>query len=633
MSPLRVALVPSSVASLQPFVDAGVLSAVEVQLAEWTVRASGVDDPHVVLAVAMAVWAVRNGHVCATLPLLPAAVGRNLASRLDAAGADLDTNGLNSNGLDAALPWPDAAVWAAALQHADPRVVRVVDTFDEVDVFDPRPLVVHGNQVYLQRHWLDECAVAASVQQRALPTSQPLSTDAAQLLEQLLPAQVDGVRNLQRSAADAVVANRLAVVVGGPGTGKTYSVARLLAVLLQQAHHDGQHLRIALAAPTGKAAARLQESIAAALHQGDVQEHSPDHVRVALASVVPTTIHRLLGPLPQQRQRFRYHGGHPLPHDVVVIDETSMVSLPLLARLLEAVRPDARLVLIGDPDQLESVELGAVLGDLVAAEHGPLHGRVVRLLRGHRFGGDSPIALLSDAVRDGQVEQAVELFTADAAHDVDGSSVRFVDSDDPMSPATLEVVRAVVQPVLHHLRAAAQAGDAAEALRVASSVRILCAHRHGRFGVSEWNRVAEAWLTDRAAGATHAWYAGRPLLVTSNDTRLGLSNGDTGVVVVEGDRPVAVFMSARGVVRFDPAQLDDIDTAYAMTVHKSQGSEYDTVIMVLPPARSPLAGRELVYTGATRAKRHLFVVGNEAAVRAAVASPATRMTGLAEALA
>jgi exodeoxyribonuclease V alpha subunit len=256
----------------------------------------------------------------------------------------------------------------------------------------------------------------------------------------------------------------------------------------------------------------------------------------------------------------------------------------------------------------------------------------VRLLRGHRFGGDSPIALLSDAVRDGEVQRAIELLESDATRDVDGSTVRFVRTDDPMSAPTIEVVRAVLRPMLHDLRAAAQEGDAAEALRVASSVRILCAHRHGRFGVSDWNRLCESWLVDRAVGATPVWYAGRPLLVTRNDTRLGLSNGDTGVVVVEGGRTMAVFTSARGVVRFDPAQLDDVDTAYAMTVHKSQGSEYDTVIMVLPPAHSPLVGRELFYTGATRAKRHLFVVGNDSAIRAAVTSPATRMTGLAEAL-
>ena len=635
-------VVPSTVASLQPFVDAGVLAAVDVHLAAWAARAADVDHPHVVLAVAMATWATRHGHVCAVLPLLADAVGRQLADRLDAAGDDLEAG----SAIAAALPWPDTAEWLDALRTSGNRLVRVVDSFDEVDVLDARPLVLHGDAVYLQRHWLDECAVAASLRRRAVATPDALSSDAAALLEHLLPEEVAGVRNLQRAAADAVVGNRLAVVAGGPGTGKTYSVARLLAVLLQHAHHDGVHLRIALAAPTGKAAARLQESIATALQQVDVQRYAPVEVRDALAAAVPTTLHRLLGPLPQQRQRFRHDRAHRLPHDVVVVDETSMVSLPLLARLVDAVRPDARLVLIGDPDQLESVELGAVLGDLVQAGHqGPMHGRIVRLLRGHRFGGDSPIALFSDAVRDGAVDGAIDLLAAhtvpdtadDAGVDADDAGVddalRFVDTTDPMSPSSIAWVRAAVQPVLERVRAAAEVGDAIDALRWAGTVRILCAHRHGRFGVSDWNRLAESWVTGAPAGSSGAWYAGRLLLATRNDARLGLSNGDTGVVVVHDGRLAAVFMSARGIVRFDPAQLDEIDTAYAITVHKSQGSEYDSVVVVLPPAQSPLVGRELLYTGVTRARQRLLLVGDDASVRAAVSSPTMRMTGLAQALA
>ena len=624
--------IPDEVASLAPYVDAGALSAIEVHLAAWVARASGNHHPHVVLATAMAAWSARHGHVCASLDVVGEAVARNLAERSDAAGVDI--TGAPDGEVAPVLDWPEPLLWVQSLTAAS-GVVRVVDRHDRVPVLDACPLVLRGRRVYLQRHWIDECIVAASMRERATAADPEVAAHATAALQHLLPASVDGRVDLQRSAAEVALHHRLALVVGGPGTGKTYTVARLLAVLLQQQRPGVAPLRVALAAPTGKAAARLQESVALALAQPDVVEHVAPAVREQLAAVVPTTIHRLLGPLPEQRQRFRHHRGNPLPHDVVVVDETSMVSLPLLSRLLEAVHPDARLVLIGDPDQLESVELGAVLGDLVAAAGSPpLAGHVVRLLRGHRFGGDSPIALLADAVRDGDADAAVECLRRGAAGDAAGSTLRFVDTDDPSLPTAVLAVHDVVQPVLARLRVAAEAGDASAALRVVGEARILCAHRHGRFGVSAWNDLGERWLTGRvtAEGSLGNWYAGRPLLVTRNDPRLGLSNGDTGVVVREGDGLVAVFAAAGGSLRFDPAQLEGIETAYAITVHKSQGSEYPAVVLVLPPERSPLVGRELVYTGATRAERHLLVVGSEASVRRSVDTPARRMTGLADAL-
>ena len=305
-----------------------------------------------------------------------------------------------------------------------------------------------------------------------------------------------------------------------------------------------------------------------------------------------------------------------------------MVSLPLLARLCEAVRPDARLVLIGDPDQLESVELGAVLGDLVGAAAGgtgPLAGRVVRLQRGHRFGGASPIATLADAVRRGDADGAVEWVRAGAP------IVRFVETSSPLEPAVVAEVEAVVSPVLAQVQSAAEAGQAEQALTAAAQARILCAHRQGQFGVSTWNQLAERWMCG-PAGASAVWYPGRLLLATRNDPRLGLSNGDTGVVIRDGGRLLAVFRAALGIQHFEPVQLDAIETAYAMTVHKSQGSEYPTVVMVLPPPTSPLVGRELLYTGVTRAKEMLLVVGAEASLRLAVETPAHRMTGLTDAL-
>ena len=612
MTPVRI---PPSVVSLTPWVEAGVLGPTEVHLADWVARASGDDRALVALAVGMASWAAQHGHACADLRQLPEAVAAEHAVRNDDQSA-------------VELEWPDTEHWLEVLRDA-PAVVRCTDVVDEVAVLDQHPLVMHGSRVYLQRYWVDECGIAASLRTRAGDVSTELTPAAATVLEQLLPSLDHGEPNLQRAAADAVLTNRIALVVGGPGTGKTYSVARMLAVLLEQQ----PSLRVALAAPTGKAAARLQESIAAALQQPDVEQHISAEVRGTLAAVTPSTIHRLLGPLGDRRQRFRYDAANPLPHDVVVIDETSMVSLPLMARLLEAVRPDARLVLIGDPDQLESVDLGAVLGDLVqvVVDHpeGVLAGRGRRLVRGHRYGGDTPIALLADAVRRGDAATALQHLRADAL--VDGSSVRFHECLDPTTPAVVAAVEHVVGPQLAALRAAAEAGDAEGALAASAAVRILCAHREGPFGVSTWNRLAEQWMCG-AAGAGSMWFPGRPLLATRNDPRLGLANGDTGVVVREGGELMAVFHTALGRQSFHPVQLADVRTAFAMTVHKSQGSEYPTVVLVLPPRTSPLVGRELVYTGATRAKTTLHVVGDPLSLTDCLATPARRMTGLADAL-
>jgi len=303
-----------------------------------------------------------------------------------------------------------------------------------------------------------------------------------------------------------------------------------------------------------------------------------------------------------------------------------------LPALLEAVRPGARLVLIGDPDQLESVELGSVLGDIVQAcaqDQSPVSGHMVRLLRGRRFEADSPIALLADAVRDDRPDQAVEILHR--------PGLTYVATERPDAAPVVAAVAERVKPVLTALRKAAEQGDASTALEQLVAMRILCAHRMGRFGVEFWNRTSEQWLRG-AQRSSRAWYPGRPVLVTKNDVRLDLANGDMGVVVRVGDEMKVAFTkvgkggAVEGVRLVNPVDLADVETAYAMTIHKSQGSEYGTVVLVLPPATSPLVGRELVYTAVTRAKAHLVVVGSEAAMRACIATPARRMTGLTAAL-
>jgi len=400
---------------------------------------------------------------------------------------------------------------------------------------------------------------------------------------------------------------RLEVIAGGPGTGKTTMVARNLAHMLA---HGADPALVALAAPTGKAAARLSEAVREEAARLDVS----GDVRDRLLALEASTLHRLLGWRPGTHSRFRHDRANRLTHDVVIVDETSMVSLSLMARLVEAVRPDARLILVGDPGQLTSIEAGAVLGDIVAASEG-----IVVLDRVHRFGG--AIADVAEAIRRGDADA-----TVDALAGVRGEraqpAVTWTTDPDAIRDEAVACFRAVAE--------AAREGDGMRAIEALGAFRILCAHRRGPHGVTGRTAQVERWLAPEGLAADGEWYAGRPLLVTENDYGLGLYNGDTGVVIAGGDgRLSAAFERAGGLVEFSPARLAAVDTVYAMTVHKSQGSQFDTAAVLLPDAASPILTRELLYTAVTRARRRLILVGSEATVRAAVARPVARASGLA----
>ena len=468
-------------------------------------------------------------------------------------------------------------------------------------------------------------------------------------LERLFAADGD---ERQRLAAATATLRRLAVVAGGPGTGKTTTVARIVALLAEQAAARGEPAPlVALAAPTGKAAARLEEAV----HAEAAQLPLEDVVRDQLLALNASTLHRLLGWRPGSHSRFRHDRANRLAHDVVIVDETSMVSLTLMARLVEAVRPDARLVLVGDPGQLTSIEAGAVLGDIVGpAATGPrmraparraleqATGRcvaaaqapagvsagdgIVVLDRSHRFG--AAIAALADAVRRGDGDATVAALRAGA------SDVSWIEADlgEGAAPDTLEPLRAGAAAAARAVTRAAAAGDAAGALDAIGSFRLLCAHRRGPHGASTWRARIEGWLAEELEGfgGHGAWYVGRPLLVTENDHGLRLYNGDTGVVVAGGGdgRVVAAFERRGEIVRVSPARLDAVDTVYAMTIHKAQGSQFATAAVVLPPASSPIMTRELLYTAATRARSRLIVAATEDAIRAAVSRPVARASGL-----
>ena len=644
--PLAPTLAPS-LASLQPWVDAGVFGVAEIHATEVITRSDPQATPLLHLGAALALWAPLHGHVCIDLgqaSLMTSAEIANTDDTHDTADThntdDPDAETTAPSAFDT-LVWPSTEQWTQALQASN--VVRVVSAADPEPVLDKHPLVLNGHKLYTQRQWVDECIVAASLRARCSgASSESLSASAEALLGRLLPAtelnpiSLEHDPNTQHQAARMALSSALGVIVGGPGTGKTHTIARLLAVMLHNAGDRGTPLRIALAAPTGKAATRLREAIitAAGAAEGG-RAILPTEIAGQLTRLPTTTVHRLLGPRGPNSTRFVHDATHPLPHDVVVIDETSMVSLPLMARLLEAVRPDATLILVGDPDQLESVEVGSVLANVVDAARlveSSIHPHVVRLNRPRRQQAGSPIAPLTDAIHDNKPDDVVALLRAGANDVANGLPLlTFVEHHDPSSATVSAAVRAVVSAPCAASLAAALDNRATDALHELTAVRVLCAHKHGPFGAEAWNRTIEQWMLGHAASTR--FYPGRALLITRNDPGTQLANGDTGVVVAQPDGTRAAFRIGDEVRFFAPSQLDSVETAFAMTIHKSQGSEYDTVVVVLPPETSPLIGRELLYTAVTRTTRRLIVVGTAEAVRKAVQTPGSRITGLTSALA
>ena len=472
-------------------------------------------------------------------------------------------------------------------------------------------LIVEHDLVYLDRYHREEVQIAQDLQRRA-------QTPAPEIDEEMLEAGLERVFprdgwGEQRDAVRAAAGRLTTVLAGGPGTGKTSTVAGLLTLLLEQAEATGHRPRIALAAPTGKAAARLRESVLGSLG------HMPDQDRQRLGTdIEAVTVHRLLGWRPDSGNRFRRDRGNPLPHDIVVVDEASMLSLTLTARLLEALRPGARLLLVGDPDQLASVEAGAVLADLVAGygDDGP----VARLQTSHRFGHE--IGTLAEAVRVGDADLVLELL----AQARPGGSVEHLPVADVIEAD--EALRLRLLTHAERLRDLALAGRYADALRELGEHRLLCAHRDGPWGVGPWNDRVERWLAE-ASDHLGRQVVGRPLLVTTNDRGLGLFNGDTGVMALRADhRVVGVFGEPDAPIVHAASTLGEVDTAHALTIHKSQGSQARSVTVLLPDADSRLLTRELLYTAITRAQESVTLVGSEAAVRAAVERRTQRATGL-----
>ena len=570
----------------------------------------GPEPEEVAVAAALASHWARAGHVCLALREV---AGRNWPPDAGARAAA------------GAVRLPALDLWIETLA-ASPAVARPGGEERRPLFLDPQ------GRLYLDRFRVAEHETAAGILRLAEAVRPaPDGAEARAALDRIFPKS-DPRNDRPRAAAWAALRHRLCVVSGGPGTGKTTTVAAIVALLVELGAADPG--RVALAAPTGKAAARLQEAVRKEMREGR-GERAPLAAEVPAVAAFPaeaSTVHRLLVQA----------GGGPLPVDVLVLDEASMVDLTLMARVLTALPDGARLVLLGDASQLASVQPGSVFADLCQAGRGassPLAPCVIELVHNWRFRETGGIGRVAAATVRGDPEAVLAALAAPAADAGDTADFQPLMDSAAFERLAMKLADERFAPALRAARKrAGPPGDGGGENDFAQPFRVLCAHRVGLFGAERFNRLVERRLRERGlAPANDPFYPGRPILVTRNDPRTGLSNGDTGVAIRDADGRARVWFpelrAADGGPRLvAPARLPPHESFFALTVHRAQGSEYDEAAVVLGPAESRVATRELLYTAVTRARRRVVVHGSKESIAAAVGRVTARASGLRDAL-
>lgn len=569
----------------------GVLGELDLALARTLLDLVAERGTELELGIALASWAVQRGHVCADLCKI-------------AEQGFFDDEGKAIEG----VALPELTHWLSLLKQS--KLVQLGGASSR----PLRPLVMtEQGCLYLARYFGYEQRLALALLDRSRGARHEIDHPLLERrLETLFPTQ-NVASEGQRRACELAASRALSVISGGPGTGKTYSVGKLLLLLQEQAKVRGERCEVLLLAPTGKAAQRLGETLTQQL------DGVPDEQRLGIPKSA-STIHRALGYQQKSPTRFRHDRQNPLPADVVVVDETSMVDLALMAKLVDAVHPQARLILLGDKDQLASVEAGAIFGDICRG----LKNDVVQLTHVHRFEGKGPIAELARAVNAGDADAALSLLNASEA-------TRLVEIAPGAKPQQMLRMAA-----LEHFSKLGR-GTVADKLATLSAFRFLCAHRRGPWGVEGINAWVQSLLNQEGIlqDAASNWFEGRPILVTENDYVLDLFNGDIGVIGRDESTQqlTAAFPGPAGTTRrLPPAQLPAHETVFAMSVHKAQGSELDEVALVLPEQSSPVVTRELIYTAITRARRKVVIFGSRAVLSKAIATPVQRASGLSQLL-
>jgi exodeoxyribonuclease V alpha subunit len=625
-SDMKTLAVTTAHQEFEAFINAKILTTTEIHAAQritdsvflkGSAKAKFIDY----LSVSMAVWAPANGHVCVNI----SNVQDQIAGEVNSSDGIVDMNLLNL------VQWPHPNDWLSHLSSSPLVSIPDPKNIDQVDY--TKPLVLFGDTLYLTRQWVDEGVVSLALQTRLTASPTPLPKDANTWISDVFD---NDANDYQAEAVKKALTHNTSVLLGGPGTGKTYTIAGMLHSFYSEhatksrTNNSKSKLRIAIAAPTAKAARQVTASVEASLSLSHFPKtHATEIQNVTKAS---STIHRLLGWRPNNRGRFAHHTQNLLPYDIVIIDEVSMVSLPLMARLLEALNPKTKLILVGDPQQLKSVEAGAVLPD-IASLHALHIYPITKLLINRR----QAVEGVPDSVNNiGQLATIVSeaMLPKDDADEI----LKFIEGDRPEitfiklsneisdSSSSLKVMTHLDPHLLGYRQALehAKQGNDKEALTCVASVRVLCGHREGPYGVSTWNTL----LANNIGVSSAHGAVGQPILNTRNDLRTGLVNGDSGIVVQTTNGKRVVF--ANQEKQFEPSTLEDIEIAFATTIHKSQGSEYGTVVVIVPPVGSPLLRRELLYTAITRARKHLVLVGSEDAIRTAVMSTINRASGLAK---